>query len=389
MTQRSRMLGAALLLLLLTIILSACGGTPVAQNWPGLTLAGDTIYAISGSPQQVYMLDAGNGTISGTFSPVAETKGTIWWSPVTVGGGLAFVGHTASDTEAATLYAFDPETGQEQWKVAAESLILPAPFYADGVVYFGASDGCVYAADVETKRLKPGWPPIDDTGELACQAQEAIWATPLVADGRVYVAAMDHHVYSLDAETGEVLWTSQVGGAMAAPPTLVVEDGVLYVGAFDGQLYAIKAESGELVEGFGFEASNWIWSKVLALGDQIFVTSLDGNLYALDPANGAEIWSYCGTVKEDSGRCKDTVLRAGPVDAGGSIIIATESGELTAVVDAVRQWNWPSGTPQADILTTPVVSEDMIYVILMDGQVQALEVENGAQAWTFTPPESK
>lgn len=377
------------MLLLLTVILSACGGTPVAQNWPGLTLDGETVYAISGTPQQVYMLDAGNGTVKGTFSPVAEAKGTIWWSPVTVGGGLAFVGYTASDTETATLYAFDPETGQEQWNVSAESLILPAPFYADGVVYFGASDGCVYAADVQTKRLKPGWPPLDDKGQVACQTGDAIWSTPVVAGGRVYVSAMDHHVYSFDAETGDTLWTSAVGGAMAAPPTLIVEDGILYVGAFDGQLYALRADSGEVVEGFHFEANNWIWSEVLALGDQLFVTSLDGNLYALDPANGAEIWSYCGTVKEDNGRCKNMVLRAGPIEAGGSIIIATESGEVAAVTDAVRQWNWPSGTPEANILTTPVASEDMIYVILMDGQVQALQAESGTQAWTFTPPESK
>ena len=375
-------------LLLLTVILSACGGTPVAQNWPGLTLDDGTIYAISGLPQQVFMLDAENGTVKGTFSPVSEPKGTIWWSPVTVGGGSAFVGFTQSDTEASALYAFDPETGQEQWSVAAESLILPAPFYADGVVYFGTSDGCVYAADVETKRLKPGWPPRSDRGELACQTEDAIWATPLVVGDRVYVAAMDHHVYSLDAETGEVLWKSQVGGAMAAPPTLIEKDGILYVGAFDGQLYALRIDSGERVEGFEFQASNWIWSKVLALGEQLFVTSLDGNLYALDPANGAVIWSYCGTSKEDNGQCKDTVLRASPIEAGGSIVIASEEGEVTSVLDSVRQWNWPSGTPGAGILTTPVTSEDMVYLILMDGQVQALNADSGGQVWTFTPPEA-
>jgi outer membrane protein assembly factor BamB len=381
-------LGVALGLLLLIIVLSGCGGTPVAQNWPGLTLAGDTIFAISGTPQQVYMLDAENGTQKGTFAPAADPRGTVWWSPVTVDGGLAFVGYTESSTETSALYAFDPETGQAQWNVPAESLILPAPAYADGVVYFGASDGCVYAADVETRQLKLGWPPRDEKGELACQTQDAVWATPLVADGRVYVAAMDHQVYSLDAETGDVIWTSKVGGAMAAPPTLVMEDGILYVGAFDGQLYAIKAESGELVEGFKFEASNWIWSEVLALGDKIYATSLDGNLYALDPANGAQIWSFCGTAQEDNGRCQGTSLRAGPIEAGDSIIIAAESGEVSAVVDAVRKWTWPSGTPRAEILTTPVASEDTVYVILMDGQVQALDAESGGQKWTFAPPAS-
>jgi outer membrane protein assembly factor BamB len=388
LTQWSRALGAALGLFLLTIVLSACGGTPVAQNWPGLTLADETIYVISGSPQRVYMLDATNGTQKGTFSPIAEPKGTVWWSPVTVGGGIAFVGFTESSTETGALYAFDPETGQELWNVAVDSLILPEPFYADGTVYVGASDGCVYAADVETKRLKPGWPPRNEKGEVACQTEDAIWATPLVSEGRVYVAAMDHHVYSLDAESGEVIWRSQVGGAMAAPPTLVLEDGILYVGAFDGKLYAIEAESGKPVEGFSFEASNWIWSKVLALGDQLYVTALDGKLYALDPSSGAEIWSYCSSSEESSGRCQGVVLRASPVESGGSIIIATEAGEVMAVADAVRQWEWPSGTPEAGILTTPVVSGDILYVVLMNGQVQALEAENGTQRWTFSPPVS-
>jgi outer membrane protein assembly factor BamB len=91
---------------------------------------------------------------------------------------------------------------------------------------------------------------------------------------------------------------------------------------------------------------------------------------------------------DSNGRCNNTVLRASPVEAGGSIIIASESGKVISVVDAVARWNWPSGTPEADILTTPVVSEDMIYVVLMSGQVQALNAENGAQAWTFSPPAS-
>jgi outer membrane protein assembly factor BamB len=385
-------------LLLLALILSACGGAPVPQNWPGLTLADDTIYVISGLPQKVYMLDASNGTEKGTFAVSEEQGVTTWWSPVTVGGDLAFVGYTelrtgflTADAGQTSLYAFDPETGTAQWSVDAESFILPAPFYIDGVVYFGASDGCVYAVDVETKRLKSNWPPRDDKGEFVCQTEEAIWATPLVVDGRVYVAAMDHYVYTFDAETGNLIWKSQVGGAMAAPPTLALEDDILYVGAFDGQAYALEAESGKLVEGFGFQASNWIWSRTLAHGGQLYVTSLDGNLYALDPSNGAEIWSYCDTSVDDNGRCNDMVLRAGPVEAASSIIIASESGKVIALEDAVEKWKQTlgSGAPEGGILTTPVVSEDTVYVVLQDGTVQTLDAETGALGWDFPSPESE
>jgi outer membrane protein assembly factor BamB len=324
------------------------------------------------------MLDAETGAQKATFMPQGEHKGVVYWSPVAVSGDLAFVGFAESGAKVAGLYAFDPETGQEQWHISAEDLIIPAPVYADGVVYFGSSDGRLYAVDVETRRVKPGWP---------FQAEEAIWASPLVADGRVYVAAKDHYLYCLDAETGEVIWSHKVGGAMAASPT--IKDGILYVGAFDGKVYAIQADTGERVEGFDFNAENWVWSEVLVDADRLYVTSLDGRLYALDPSAGTVIAPYpynSGEIDD-----KQDTLRAAPVYAGESVLVASESGRVIAVQDAVRQWYWPSGVPQADVLTTPVVSEDgdTIYVVLMNGQVQALDAETGAQGWSFTPPQSE
>jgi outer membrane protein assembly factor BamB len=377
LSQRIRVLGAVLALLSLGIVLSACGSAQVAQNWPGLTLAGDTIYVISGLPQRVYMLDAETGGQKGTFVPQGEVKGTPYWSPVAVGGGLAFVGFADPQGGGAGLYAFDPETGQEQWQVPAESFIIPAPLYADGVVYFGSSDGLVYAVDVEARRVKPGWP---------FQAEEAIWATPLLVEERLYVAAQDHHLYCLDAETGEEIWQQKIGGAMAAQPVLDAASGILYVGAFDGKLYAIKADSGEFVEGFDFKAENWLWSEVLLEDDRLYVTSLDGRLYALDPSSGAIIPPY----PYDSAQVDDSsdMIRAAPVRAKDLIVVGTQDGWVIATENALQQWIWPGGVPQTGVLTTPVVSGDTIYVVLMDGKVQALNAETGAQGWTFVPPES-
>lgn len=369
-------------LLLLGIVLSACGAAPVAQNWPGLTVAGDTVYVISGVPQRVYMLDAETGMQEGSFIPQGEHKGILYWSPVTVGGDLAFVGFAEPQEGLYGLYAFDPATGNELWHVSAEDLILPAPAYADGVVYFGSSDRRVYAVDVETRQLKAGWP---------FEAEDAIWATPLVADGRVYVASMDHYLYCLDAETGQEIWKEEVGGALAAQPTL--EDGILYVGAFDGQVHAIHADTGKRVEGFDSgSAENWIWSEVLAADGQLFVTSLDGKLYALDPDSGASIPPY----PYDSGAVDGTQdgIRAAPVQAGEYVVIATQAGLVRAIQDAQPQWTWPSGSaPQASILTTPVFSGGKVYLALMPSegpvQVQTLDAETFNPGWAFTPAEGQ
>ena len=109
MTRRSRIVGAGLLLLLVAV-LSACGAQPVAQNWPGLTVGGGRVYVISGLPQQVYILDAETGTQQATFVPSGGEAGLPYWSPVTLGGDLAFVGFAESQSGTAGLYAFDPET---------------------------------------------------------------------------------------------------------------------------------------------------------------------------------------------------------------------------------------------------------------------------------------
>jgi outer membrane protein assembly factor BamB len=376
LVQRSRVIGVVVSLLLLGVVLSACGSTPVAENWPGLTVTDDTIYVISGAPHRVYMLDVETGVQKGTFMPQGEYKGILYWSPVAVGGGLAFVGFAESQSRSAGLYAFDPATGQEMWHIPAQNLILPAPVYADGVVYFGDSDGLVHAVDVETKAVKPGWP---------FEAQEAIWASPLVDGGRVYVAAMDHYLYCLDAESGQEMWKTEMSGAMAAPP--ILEDGILYVGTFDGQVQALYADSGAEVEDFAFQAENWVWSRPLLVDERLFVTSLDGKLYALQPDSGEMIAPYPYDSREVADK-RDS-LRASPVEAGERIIVAAESGQVIAVREAQRQWIWPGGTPQASILTDPVVRGDTVYVALLNGQVQALNVETGVPGWTFTPPASE
>ncbi len=384
MTQRSRIIAAAAGLLLLGVVLSACGAAPVAQTWPGLTLDGNTIYVISDQPQRVYMLDAETGEPQGTFPPTwlelvndDQPKGVVYWSPVTVGEGVAFVGFSDTGAGTAGLYAFDPETGRELWSVPVDVYIQAAPTYVDGVVFVGDTGGFVYAVDVETQGIKPGWP---------FQAESAIWASPLVADGRVYVASMDHHLYCLDAESGQVLWETELGGALGASP--ILEDGILYVGAFDGKMYALRADTGEPVAGFEFRAENWIWSEALMTGGQLHVTALDGKLYALEPTTGKAIWSY--NSGEASGG-KD-VIRAAPVETGTLIVVATESGNVIAVRDGVpARPAWSSGTtpPQGSIYTTPVVRGDTIYVVLMGGQVWTLDAETGAAAPFFSPPTSE
>jgi outer membrane protein assembly factor BamB len=329
------------------------------------------------------MLEAETGLQRGVFAAQGDFNPPFYWSPVTVGDGLAFVGFGSPASEAAALYAFDPETGQQQWSYPADALIIPAPTYADGFVYFGSDDGVVHAVDVETRQSKPGWSFKAEEGDW----ETAIWASPLVEGDRVYIAAMDHHLYCLDSETSEVLWAYKAGGALAAQPTLDEERGVIYVGSFDGRVNAVDVDTGEAIDGFDFKAENWIWSKVLVEEDRLYVTSLDGKLYALDPVSGEVIPPYPYNSEQASG--SQDALRADPLGSGDSVIVAARSGRVISTLEAQQRWVWPTGVPQAELLTTPVISSDgTLFVLLMNGQIQALEAESGVQGWTFAPPEN-
>ena len=122
------------------------------------------------------------------------------------------------------------------------------------------------------------------------------------------------------------------------------------------------------------------------------VTAGDSRGCTIRGTSGADVIE--GTSGADvicAGGGKD-VIRANPVQAGDSILVATEKGYVIAVRDAQRGCSWPSGTPQSAVYTTPVVSGDKIYVIQMSGQVYTLDataLETGVCAANllYAPPE--
>jgi len=71
----------------------------------------------------------------------------------------------------------------------------------------------------------------------------AVRATPVVADGAVYVSSADGAIYGLDARTGAKLWTAQTKNRIISAP--VVVDGVVYAGSADNGVYALDARTGK------------------------------------------------------------------------------------------------------------------------------------------------
>ena len=98
---------------------------------------------------------------------------------------------------------------------------------ADGIVYISDLSGHLYALDAETGALH--W---------MHDVYAAVWGSPFVADGKVYLADEDGDVLVLAAgKEKKVLFEGNMGGAVLSTP--VAKDGVLYVMS-RRRLFALK-----------------------------------------------------------------------------------------------------------------------------------------------------
>ncbi|MHC4228001.1 MAG: outer membrane protein assembly factor BamB family protein [Planctomycetota bacterium] len=71
-------------------------------------------------------------------------------------------------------------------------------------------------------------------------------SAPTIAAGKLFVASVDTHtLYTLDAKTGDLIWSYTTGGRIDSPPTHY--KGLALFGSADGYVYALRANDGVLV----------------------------------------------------------------------------------------------------------------------------------------------
>jgi outer membrane protein assembly factor BamB len=150
------------------------------------------------------------------FQPSAPARPT---APVAA-GNMVFAGD-----ERGVLRALDAVSGKAQWEAYAAGAIFLSPALWEGRVYVGSADGRVYAFEAATGRrlwsfrAAPAerWIPV--YGKL-----HSTWPVAggvVVDDGVLYAAAGianydGTHVYALDAITGKVKWINDSSGSLSA-----------------------------------------------------------------------------------------------------------------------------------------------------------------------------
>ena len=194
----------------------------------------------------IVALDRETGTLAWEDNSVGERILHGQWSTPAVGsiGGVVQVvsaqgdgwvrGYEAESGE--KLWEFDTNPKDSVWPRTRNELIA-TPVIADGLVYIanghdpehGEGLGHFYAID----GAKRG--DITTTGRVwhFDEIRRSI-STAAVADGLVYIADFSGYFHCLDAKTGAVYWTHDVFAAVWGSP--LVADGKVYLGDEDGDV---------------------------------------------------------------------------------------------------------------------------------------------------------
>lgn len=189
------------------------------------------------------------------------------------------------------LEAMERSNFRRKWQFKPKNGLSSEIAVDNGIVYFGANDGAVYAVDAEFgKQL---W---------RYETKAPVFARPNVSGGKVYVATSDDIVYCLEKESGRWLWHYKRGGSYittvhgnSAPAVDLGPggSGLVYAGFSDGYLAALSAQDGNLKweqkihRGAKFTDVD---AMPLVDGNRIYVPSYDGELYALDKTKGTIFW---------------------------------------------------------------------------------------------------
>jgi len=218
----------------------------------------------------------------------------------------------------------------------------------------------------------------------AFQAGDMIESTATVADGIVYVGALDGLLYAIDAQTGENRWTYQATGAIKASPS--IHNGVIYLGDSEGIFHAIDIST--QATKWEFRAEGEIISSANFSGDRVLFGSYDGFLYCLNRENGELIWKF-----ETEGYVHGTPgIWTQPVDKSAP---PQNFAIVTGCDSYLRVLNISDGTQvqQVDlgayVGASPAISQNRIYCGTYGSEILAVNLGTGKIAWRYRHPKRR
>jgi outer membrane protein assembly factor BamB len=314
-----------------------------------------------------------------------HTRGRVIASPA-VADGVVYVGSTDGN-----LYSIDAVSGAQKWKFETKAWEVSSPAVVSGVVYFLSYDGHFYALDAATAQVKWKFATGGERHYIAThlhylqpevESMPDPWdfylSSPALWNGAVYFGSSDGNVYALDASSGALKWKFKTGDVVHSSPAIA--DGVLYIGSWDTYLYALDAASG--TEKWRFKTGEdpvahnhiGIQSSPAVVDGLVYFGSRDSFGYAVDAATGKEVWKFStgGSWVNNSMVVHDGKAYFGTSIPGFMHAVDAKTGKTV--------FDLPTGTP---VFASMGLAGDTLYLGNFGGKLMAIDLKTQKPAWAF------
>lgn len=205
---------------------------------------------------------------------------------------------------------------------------------------------------------------------------------PVVADGRVYAAAIEGGVRAFDLQTGALVWQYKSDLELTGGPG--AGEGLVVVGTLDGDVIALDSATG--TERWKAKViSEVIAAPAIAQG-AVVVRSNDGRVTAFDITDGKRRWFWNRDLPRLTVRGNDA-----PTFGPGVVFVGNDDGTVAslALTDGRPLWDQAVGQPDgrseldrmADVDGSPVVDGTTLFASSYKKQTIAIEAPSGRPMW--------
>ncbi|WP_194745020.1 PQQ-dependent dehydrogenase, methanol/ethanol family [Thermaurantiacus tibetensis] len=233
-------------------------------------------------------------------------------------------------------------------------------------------------------------------------------ATPIVADGVMYVTSAWSVLHALDAKTGRELWVHDPGvdravGAKACCDVVnrgvAIRDGVIFLGVLDGRLQALHAKTGKLLwsvvtvdqsKPYTITGAPRVVKDMVLIGNGGAELGVRGYLSAYDVKDGSLRWRFYtvpNPEKRPDGAASDEALARIANPTWGDRGAWTRDGGGGTVWDAIVYdepndqviFGVGNGSPWNAAIRDPDGRGDNLFV----SSIVAVDADTGRYRWHY------